>query len=97
MSAYLLLNDQSANVDGTPKTLGASGDRVVFISGVFDGATVTLQVESPNKVGTWIPLSEGVFTEVQAWILIGVRDELNIRAVLSAAGGSTDVTVEISK
>lgn len=97
MQAYLLLDDQTLNIDGQSKTLGASGDRVVFISGVFNGATITLEVESPNKPGTWIPLSEGIFTDEQAWVLIGIRDELNIRAVLSNAGGSTSITVEISK
>lgn len=95
-TAYLLLDAVTANTEGTSVDLGSGGgDRYVFISGGFGGGTLTLQVASPNK-GTWIPISEGVFTEAQAWVLVGVRDNLTIRAVLTGATAPT-LTVEISK
>lgn len=95
-TALVLLDAVTGNTEGVKKTLGSGGDRYVFISGGFGGGTLTLQVESPNNEGTWIPISEGIFTEPQAWVLLGVYDNLTIRAVLTDATAST-LTVEISK
>ena len=95
-TALVLLDAVTADTTGTSKTLGAAGDRYVFISGGFGGGTVTLQVESPNNPGTWMAIADGDFTTAQAWLLLGIHDNVNIRAVLTGATGAT-LTVEISK
>lgn len=95
-TALLLLDAVTTNTTGTKFTLSAGGDRYVFLSGGFGGGTLTLEVESPNNEGTWIPVSEGIFIEATAWVLIGIRDNVAIRAVLTGATAPT-LTVEISK
>lgn len=94
--AHILFQDETTNTDSAEKCL-AVGDAYVFLSGVFDGATVTIEMESPNFPGVWMPVAEGVFTEPQVWFLLRIRDNTNIRAVTTDAGGSTSVSVEISK
>lgn len=94
--AYILFENESTNDTSAPVTLGASGDRNVFLSGTFDGATVTLEMESPNFVGVWMPISDASFTEPMVWHYLKIKDTSNIRAVTTGVGTSS-ITVEISK
>ncbi len=62
-------------------------------TGTFDGATLTLEY-SPDGGTTFKPVSDEVTLTDEA--LVGLRlSRYLIRATLSSAGGSTDITCEV--
>lgn len=88
----VLFENQSSDGNSDPvNSVGA--DFTVSISGNFDGATVQIQSKSPS--GGWItPQQNGTFTAPDK-IEASMRNGEQIRAVLSSAGSTTSVTVEV--
>jgi len=68
------------------------GERVIVPSGVFDGATLTVQV-SANGVD-FSDMATNVLTKAQAEIVY-LPNELHVRGVLAGVGASTDVNLHI--
>lgn len=96
--AYILFQDQTLNNTSKEFCLDAGGDKYIFVSGVPDGASVIIQSESPNFPGTWMPMDGGDFVDViGSRLMLRIPDNTNVRAELSNAGGSTSLTVEITK
>ena len=93
----LLLN-QTANVTTDALALSSIYNKAdseywtVICSGTFDGATATLQIKGPS--GDWVSLTETTFTAASA-IVTPLSPNVSVRAVVSSAGASTDITLEI--
>lgn len=75
---------------------GGDDKFTVFAVGTFDGATVTYET-SPDSGTTWISAgSDGIFTtdgQGKLEIQSDYEEPMLIRATVSSAGGSTDVTM----
>ncbi len=77
-----LLDNASATGAGVTANLGG---RYVFIaSGTFGGATLQLQILSPNPAGTvWIDLANGAFTAAPVGVAVDVPYGATMRAALT--------------
>jgi len=99
---HLLLENQTTNTtSGTEITVhdynGTDPARTVWVEGTMDGATVSFMIK-PTYASAFVamlPTTISQFTTTGARI-ITVRGGSIIRADLSGAGGSTDVTVGVS-
>ena len=88
----LLLN-QTDNVVGTAFNLKA-GSNGVFVGGVFDGCTVTLEFR-PKGSTRFYTRPAGIFTDattndVQFWVNSALS-EGDVRGVITDAGALTDI------
>ena len=88
----LLLNE-TGNIEGAVFKLKA-GSNGVFVGGVFDGATVTLQAQ-PKGSTRFYELPAGTFTDpttndVQFWVNFDLP-EGSVRGVITNACASTDI------
>jgi len=89
-----LLEDQTTDVSGTGIEFESVdyNEKLFLCSGTFDGCTVTVQVKGE---GDWVGCgSESVFTESGACSVL-LRGGLFVRGVVSSAGGSTSVSLEM--
>lgn len=98
----ILLQNQTTNTDGsqTVKEIGlknmrvlpGSNDRLVWVEGTFDGATVNLEIK-PYQASAFD--TEISFTEIGRQILT-VPVYMNVRGAVTDAGSLTDITLGIS-
>jgi len=95
MSEVLVLfNSETTNTSSSEFTLGAGGDKYVYVSGTMGGATVQLEIKSPTS-GNWIPVEGGDFTTELARLWSRVFDNTVVRATISGGSGAS-ITVEIT-
>lgn len=88
-----LLTNETDNIEGPAFNLKA-GSNGIFLGGVFDGATLTLQVR-PKGSTRWYERPAGIFTDattndVQFWINSNLP-EGDVRGVLTDADTLTDI------
>ena len=92
------LIEDSGNATGSSISL-KQGEFYFIISGVFDGATVTLQCKPWGSSASFadVHYSDGTAVAVTSAIsdlLIYLGEGFNIRVVVSGGGGSVDITAE---
>ena len=93
----ILLN-QTANVTTDAVALSSIYNKAdsehwtVICSGTFGSATVALEVKGPQ--GGWVPSDEVTFT-APGYVVTPLSPNVSVRAVVSGATGTTDVTLEI--
>jgi len=88
-----LLKNETGNVVGTAFKLKA-GSNGLFLGGVFDGATVTLEFQ-PKGSTRFYSRPAGIFTDpttndVQFWVNSDLA-EGEVRGVITGAGASTNI------
>ena len=96
-----LFSTQTANVTSRAFSLSSDksdrnsqdGDRVIVPSGVFDGATVTIQISANGS--NFTDLSANTITSNVA-VIVYIPNELTIRAVLTNVGASTSINLDIA-
>lgn len=91
MSRRINLLTAAANTTTTQRTL-QTVDVLVSYGGTFDGATVSLQI---LEQGNWEVVTDGVFT-APGQRLLQLAQGIEVRAVVTGAGGSTSVNLSIS-
>lgn len=88
-----LLTNETGNVTGEAFNLKA-GSNGVFLGGVFDGATVTLEFR-PKGSTRWYTRPAGIFTnattdDVQFWVNSALS-EGSVRGVITDADTATNI------
>ena len=84
-----LLENVTANSNGATKPWYSYGLGTLHVFGTWDTATVTIEGSTDEGV-TWTPVTGGVFTEDK--ITSFEAGEIEVRAVVSSVGASTDLT-----
>ena len=80
---------------GTHTSTG--GNQIYTVTGVFDGASITLQLRSPNDPNMeWVSLPNSVLTQAGNKLVEFAPKAYSVRAVISSAGGSTDLFAEVT-
>lgn len=89
MSESILLANLTANGSSTPRLVPR--DAIIYCDGTFDGATVTVEY-GPSSTGPWYTSDDITFTAKghKGSTLTG---RSYMRATVSSAGASTDVSV----
>lgn len=91
-----LFTNQTGN--GSSNGAIGSGQGLLIATGTFDGATITIEVADADVAANYAPLNlvDEIFTAPHAKVFDFVsEDKYFIRATLSDAGGSTDVTLKL--
>lgn len=98
--AEQVYDDQTANdTSGTlVQTYPLPESPVVFIDGVFDGCTVTVELSPDGE--TWFTDTDLTFTNattnnVQYMVVMDPTNKVKVRARLTSAGGSTNIDLWI--
>lgn len=89
MTAQILTANRTANGTDGPRLVHQ--DSIVYCSGTFDGATVTVEY-GPTADGPWDTEADLTFTAAGR-ISTNWTARTHVRATVSAAGASTDVSV----
>lgn len=79
--ANLLSN---TNVTGSPMSVGGSGEFIFSVDGTFGGATVTLQLLSPDGT-SWLSITDAALTAEGA-VIVALGGGSRVRALV--AGGT---------
>jgi len=99
---YFLLTNQTTDVNGDAVQVNYPNKKaIVKATGTFDGATIKFQSLAPQRPSaTWIDIPDQngavvtLSTAGQRPLEYFVQNE-QMRAVLTSAGGSTDITVTL--
>lgn len=93
----ILFENQTSNDDSPIITIDQGGYKNIKATGTFDGAIITLECD--YKDNDFAPLTEDniaqVFTAPGVLNLQPFKPGMRFKAVLSVAGGSTDVTLKL--
>ena len=96
--AYALFTNQTANGSSSSFTLAEGKRKYIIVSGVTDGCTIDIEINSPNFPSEWVVVDGGSFVDTTgAFVLERINDNDIFRATVSGVGASTDINVEISK
>ena len=80
------------NSPGTHKSVG--GQHVIAITGNFDGASVALQVKSPDDPNSeWV--TNKTYTAAENDPVTFLPSGYEARGVISSVGASTDIFMEV--
>ena len=94
-----LLENQTGNTDGSQTVYTASGgEKLVHVSGVFDGATVNIEGSIDALPFTPFRGLDGYvldITEEGIYTIVNCAPSLQVRAHIEGAGSGTDITVSI--
>jgi hypothetical protein len=89
-----LFDAQISNGNSVEQTLNNdSPGNFVTVEGTFDNAIITMQLKTSG--GGWVPIDGGIITSAKAVFLLASGGGRTVRAVLSNAGASTSLTVEV--
>lgn len=96
MGVMILFKDQTTNTAGSQDVFKysqrAPGKQAILIAdGTFDGATVSVQARRPGR--DWLTITDSEFTAEGMSMLNG--GSFDVRGVMTGAGASTSVTLEI--
>ena len=95
MVTMVLLENQTGNGDGTKRTY-PGGVGTLYIEGTWDGATVEIKAASQDGGTSELKtLLNGTFTDPYEPQNFRVGKNSLVRATLSNAGASTDISVRI--
>jgi len=84
----------NGNSPNTHKSKG--GNHIYAATGIFNGASITLQIKSSDDPNAeWVNVTNGIFTASGNKLVEFLPLGYQARAVISGAGASTDVFVEI--
>lgn len=72
-----------------------SRGHTIILTGTMDGATVTILIKASN--GIFVPIGGGTLTEVGSVFLEGSSSSMTIKALLEGVGGSTEISLEVTK
>jgi len=93
MSQFILFSTETSNGQSAVTIPPQGGGfYIAKATGNFDGASLALQVDMGD--GDYADLNDAVFTEANAR-KIEIKPGMNMKAVISGAGGSTSITLKI--
>jgi hypothetical protein len=76
--------------------ISRGGSAVFHASGVFDGASVTIQAKSNDDPNLeWVSLTNGVLSQAGNKYIEFIPHGYEVRAVIATAGVATDLFVEV--
>lgn len=87
-----LLTNQTTNASGSAVELHNGGFKIVRFYGTFDGATCTAECDFGD--GNWVPAQDTGNTD-EGVIYLQTRVGMRLRATVTSAGASTDVSVDM--
>jgi len=92
----LILRNQMVNTDGSQEQKfypapPNGGIGTLIATGTFDGATVSLEMKGQHT--EWVAVADSSFTQAGTASLLG--GGFKIRGVVTSAGASTDVNLEV--
>ena len=94
MTQVKVLNNVSGATTGESKPIDFPGRYMVRVDGNFDGATVSLEVKSPDGV-SWLPLSGAIFTASDV-VETGLPF-INVRGIISGGTSPTGMYLTLDK
>lgn len=87
------MRTQTLTTDGPGNSIAVQGSQILSYGDTFDGASVSLEL-SLDEGSTWRPVPESEQTEPVV-VSTAVLPRCLIRPVVSDAGGSTSVVLQI--
>jgi len=91
-NAFTLLDNQTIDGNGPAYSVQDGGYRIIKATGVFGGASVTIEVDFSDNL--WSPILAYQFTAPDTKEIQPLKTGQRLRAVLSSASGTTEVTIK---
>jgi len=89
--ADILLQNQTTDGNGNAASVASGGYRIIRFRGTFDGATVTIECDFGDD--QWVAADDTGRTTAGV-LYLSLTQGMRIRAAVSGAGASTDLTVD---
>jgi hypothetical protein len=93
-SQFTFFENQTTNATSEAYDITDGGIRALKATGTFDSATITIEMTFAGD-SNWAPIQSYQFTEADIKKVTSLKTGLQMRAVLSTAGASTNVTLII--
>lgn len=93
MSQFTFFENETTNATSEIYNITDGGIRALKATGTFDSATVTIEMDFVDS--GWAPIQSFQFTEPDIKKVTSLKTGLRMRAVITSAGASTDITLKI--
>jgi hypothetical protein len=89
--ANILLENRTTDGSGNSVSVASGGYRIIRFRGTFDGATVVVDADLGDS--NFVPADDTGRT-TEGLLYLALTQGMSIRATVSNAGASTDITVD---
>ena len=89
--AQALITNRTTDGSGSAVGVESGGYRIIRFRGTFDGATVVIDCDFGDD--NWVPADDTGRT-TEGVLYLSLAQGMRIRATVSSAGASTDLTVD---